>query len=159
MSRSVSAGPESSARMLLPWPPPRISSVVLSYASSVATSSFCCCSIWSSDWSMSFCSCSAATTRLYNAASLQRTGAIQYTKCYLCGPEGRTLLPFSMRERSHTATSLANLLNSRTWLSSSADHLFTISSIVFPRNMDGGCTAMAVDVAPSAAAMWMSILR
>lgn len=51
-----------------------------------------------------------------------------------------TLFPFSIRERSHTATSLANLLNSRTCVSNSVDHLLTISSIVFPRNMEGGGT-------------------
>ena len=57
--------------------------------------------------------------------------------------EWLTLLPFSMSARSQTATSLANLLNSRTWVSSSVDHLFTISSIDFPRSMDGGATVTA----------------
>ena len=49
-----------------------------------------------------------------------------------------TLLPFSMRARSQTATSAANLLNSRTLVSSSVVHLFTISSNVLPLSMDGG---------------------
>lgn len=53
-----------------------------------------------------------------------------------------TLLLFSMRARSHTATSPANLLNSFTWLSRSADHLLTISSMVLPRSIDGGGTDM-----------------
>lgn len=54
-----------------------------------------------------------------------------------------------MRARSHTATSLANLLNSRTWVSRSVDHLFTISSMVFPRSMDGGATATTGAVFPA----------
>ena len=58
-------------------------------------------------------------------------------------------MPFSMSARSQTATSLANLLNSRTCVSSSVDHRFTISSIVFPRSIDGGATAVVVVVAPS----------
>jgi hypothetical protein len=48
-----------------------------------------------------------------------------------------TLLPFSMRARSQTATSAANLLKSRTLVSSSVVHLFTISSRVLPLSMDG----------------------
>lgn len=61
----------------------------------------------------------------------------------------RTLVPFSMRARSHTATSLAYLLNSRTCTSRSEDHLLTISSIVLPLRADGGGTATtgAVDAA------------
>ena len=58
---------------------------------------------------------------------------------------GHTLLPFSISARSHTATSLANLLNSRTCVSRSADHLLTISSIVLPLSMDGGGTEMFAD--------------
>ena len=50
----------------------------------------------------------------------------------------RTLLPFSMRARSQTATSAANRLNSRTLVSSSVVHLFTISSSVLPLSIDGG---------------------
>lgn len=53
-----------------------------------------------------------------------------------------TLFPFSIRARSQTATSPANLLNSRTWASRSADHLFTISSIVLPLSIEGGGTEM-----------------
>jgi hypothetical protein len=53
---------------------------------------------------------------------------------------GLTLCPFSIRARSHTATSPANLLNSRTWVSRSADHLLTISSIVLPLSIEGGGT-------------------
>lgn len=51
-----------------------------------------------------------------------------------------------MRALSHTDTSAANLLNSLTCVSSSLDHLLTISSIVFPRNKEGGGTATAGDV-------------
>lgn len=51
------------------------------------------------------------------------------------------LFPFSIRARSHTATSAANLLNSRTWVSKSDDHRFTISSRDFPLSMEGGGTA------------------
>ena len=43
-----------------------------------------------------------------------------------------------MRARSQTATSAANLLKSRTLVSSSVVHLFTISSSVLPLSMDGG---------------------
>ena len=50
----------------------------------------------------------------------------------------QTLLPFSMRARSQTATSAANRLNSRTLVSSSVVHLFRISSSVLPLSMDGG---------------------
>ena len=49
-----------------------------------------------------------------------------------------TLLPFSMRARSQTATSAANLLNSRTLVSSSVVHLFMISSSDLPLSIDGG---------------------
>ena len=49
-----------------------------------------------------------------------------------------TLLPFSIRARSQTATSAANLLNSLTLVSSSVVHLFTISSSVLPLSIDGG---------------------
>lgn len=68
-----------------------------------------------------------------------------------------TLFPFSISALSHTATSPANFVNSRTWVSSSLDHLFTISSMVLPRNIDGGGTAIvgapgAVD-APGAPAV------
>lgn len=58
-----------------------------------------------------------------------------------------TLLPFSIKARSHTATSPANLLNSRTCTSNSDDHLFTISSMVFPLSADGGGTTTEVAVA------------
>lgn len=61
-----------------------------------------------------------------------------------CGVNKNTLLPFSIKARSHTATSPANLLNSRTCTSSSDDHLFTISSMVFPLSADGGGTATEV---------------
>lgn len=57
-----------------------------------------------------------------------------------------TLLLFSMSARSHTATSVANWLNSRTWVSNSVVQRFTISSIVLPLRMDGGGTDIAVDV-------------
>ena len=49
-----------------------------------------------------------------------------------------TLFPFSINDRSQTATSVANLLNSFTCDSRSEDHLFTISSIVFPLSIEGG---------------------
>lgn len=54
-----------------------------------------------------------------------------------------TVLPLSMRALSQTAISPASLLNSRTWVSRSEDHLLTISSIVLPRSKDGGGTAIA----------------
>jgi len=50
-----------------------------------------------------------------------------------------------MSARSHTATSPANLWNSRTWVSRSVDHLLTISSIVLPLSIDGGGTDMFTD--------------
>lgn len=60
------------------------------------------------------------------------------------------VLPFSIKVRSQTATSPASLLNSRTFVSRSEDHLLTISSIVFPRSIDGGGTDIAVAVLPTA---------
>ena len=51
-----------------------------------------------------------------------------------------TLLPFSIKTRSHTETSAANLLNSRTLDSKSEVHLLTISSRDLPFNMEGGWT-------------------
>lgn len=67
----------------------------------------------------------------------------------------RTLFPFSIRARSHTATSPANLLNSLTCVSRSVDHRLTISSIVLPLSIDGGGTDIfaAVVVAESAPAL------
>jgi hypothetical protein len=63
-----------------------------------------------------------------------------------------TLYPLSIKARSQTATSPANLLNSRTWVSSSVDHLLTISSMVLPLSIDGGGTATmgAVEVVAGA---------
>jgi hypothetical protein len=61
-----------------------------------------------------------------------------------------TVLPFSMRARSQTAISAAYVLNSRTWVSRSADHLLTISSMVLPRSMDGAGTDTATEGAPRA---------
>ena len=63
-----------------------------------------------------------------------------------------TLLPFSTRARSHTATSPANLLNSLTCTSNSDDHLLTISSIVLPLSADGGAITIEVDVLPAGGA-------
>lgn len=54
------------------------------------------------------------------------------------------MFPLSINVRSQTATSPARRSNSRTWVSSSEDHLFTISSIVFPRSMDGGGTDIPI---------------
>lgn len=59
-----------------------------------------------------------------------------------------TLFPFSIKARSQTATSPANLLNSRTCVSSSDDHLLTISSIVLPFSIEGGCTETLTAVEP-----------
>lgn len=61
-----------------------------------------------------------------------------------------TLLPFSISARSQTAISPANLANSRTCVSRSDDHRFTISSIVLPRNIEGGGTAIAGVATPGA---------
>lgn len=57
-----------------------------------------------------------------------------------------TLLLFSIRARSQTETSLANLVNSRTCVSNSEVHLLTISSIVLPLSIDGGGTEIATEV-------------
>ena len=53
-----------------------------------------------------------------------------------------TVFPLSMSARSQTLISPASRLNSFTCASKSLDHLLTISSMVFPRNIDGGGTAM-----------------
>lgn len=62
-----------------------------------------------------------------------------------------TLLPLLIRALSHDATSLAKVLKSRTWLSSSSVHLFTTSSMVLPRSMDGAGTATVVGAAVAVA--------
>lgn len=61
------------------------------------------------------------------------------------GEDKHTLLPFSIRTRSQTDTSAANLLNSRTLVSKSEVHLLIISSKDLPFSIEGGWTAMRED--------------
>lgn len=65
------------------------------------------------------------------------------------GTDVHTLFPLSTSARSQTATSPAYWPNSLTWVSSSAVHLFTISSRVLPRSIDGAGTDIWVDVVPA----------
>jgi hypothetical protein len=131
LSLSRSAGPKSRAR---PWSY-RICLVTSSYWSNVLLNSVCCSWICSSEAWTAVCDVCAAVTLLYKKFICER-----YYERKRKHPlqVQLTFSLFSIRVRSQTATSFAIRVNSFVWTSSSEFHFVKISSMDFPRSIEGG---------------------